>query len=102
MTYALAFTLHLLAVVIWVGGMFFAHFMLRPSAIEKLEPPVGYVDLRLRAFSEDETDKLMRQKFPDATRHDVQEFHRLSSQNPRVHQNLVIFDWYGPDHRGSN
>lgn len=39
MTYALAFTVHLLAVVIWVGGMFFAHFMLRPSAVEKLEPP---------------------------------------------------------------
>lgn len=39
MTYSLAFTLHLLSVVIWVGGMFFAHMILRPSAVEKLEPP---------------------------------------------------------------
>lgn len=30
--------LHLLGVVIWVGGMFFAHFALRPSAAEVLEP----------------------------------------------------------------
>jgi len=59
-------------------------FLGRSHRIEKLEPPVAYVNLRLRAFSEDETEKLIRQKFPDATRHDVQEFHRLSSQNPRV------------------
>ncbi|NOQ77992.1 MAG: hypothetical protein GQ546_01180 [Gammaproteobacteria bacterium] len=40
MTYSLAFTLHLIAAVIWVGGMFFAHMVLRPSAVEKLEPPL--------------------------------------------------------------
>ncbi len=39
MGYSLAFTLHLLAAVIWVGGMFFAHMILRPSAVEVLEPP---------------------------------------------------------------
>ena len=39
MTYSIAFTLHLLAAVIWVGGMFFAHMVLRPSAVDKLEPP---------------------------------------------------------------
>jgi len=39
MTYSIAFTLHLLAAVIWVGGMFFAHMVLRPSAVEQLEPP---------------------------------------------------------------
>ncbi|PLX62626.1 CopD family protein [Sedimenticola selenatireducens] len=32
-------TLHLLGVVVWVGGMFFAHMALRPAAIEVLEPP---------------------------------------------------------------
>jgi uncharacterized membrane protein len=32
-------TLHLLAVVIWVGGMFFAYMALRPAA-GLLEPPV--------------------------------------------------------------
>ncbi len=31
--------LHLLAVVIWVGGMFFAYMALRPAAVETLEPP---------------------------------------------------------------
>ena len=31
--------IHLLAVLIWVGGMFFTHAVLRPSAAETLEPP---------------------------------------------------------------
>jgi uncharacterized membrane protein len=31
--------LHLFSVVVWVGGMFFAHFCLRPAAMETLEPP---------------------------------------------------------------
>jgi len=31
--------LHVLAVVIWVGGMFFAYNALRPAAVETLEPP---------------------------------------------------------------
>jgi len=39
MSYSFAFTLHLIAAVVWVGGMFFAHMVLRPSAVEKLEPP---------------------------------------------------------------
>ena len=30
---------HLLAAVIWVGGMFFAYMALRPSAAQVLEPP---------------------------------------------------------------
>ncbi|MDL5034839.1 CopD family protein [Comamonas resistens] len=30
--------LHLLAVMVWVGGMFFAHFFLRP-AVQGLQPP---------------------------------------------------------------
>jgi len=37
---ALAATLHIVAVVIWVGGMIFAHVMLRPIAASQLEPPV--------------------------------------------------------------
>jgi uncharacterized membrane protein len=38
MLYALLKTLHVLAIVIWVGGMAFAHFFLRPS-LELLAPP---------------------------------------------------------------
>jgi uncharacterized membrane protein len=36
--YALLKTLHVLAIVLWVGGMVFAHFFLRP-ALSQLEPP---------------------------------------------------------------
>ncbi len=32
-------SLHLVTAIIWVGGMFFAHMILRPAAIEVLEPP---------------------------------------------------------------
>lgn len=31
--------LHLLGVIVWVGGMFFAHMALRPAAAELLQPP---------------------------------------------------------------
>lgn len=31
--------IHLLAVLIWVGGMFFAYMALRPAAVETLDPP---------------------------------------------------------------
>ncbi len=36
---ALALTLHLLAALIWVGGMFFAYQCLRPVAADLLEAP---------------------------------------------------------------
>ena len=35
-----ALLLHVLAVVVWVGGMFFAYLILRPVAASQLEPPV--------------------------------------------------------------
>lgn len=35
---SIAISLHLLAVIIWVGGMFFAHQALRPVAVSLLEP----------------------------------------------------------------
>jgi uncharacterized membrane protein len=40
-------SLHILAAVIWVGGMFFAYVALRPVAAKLLEPP-----LRLTLWSE--------------------------------------------------
>jgi uncharacterized membrane protein len=36
---SLALLVHLLAAVVWVGGMAFAHFALRPAAATVLEPP---------------------------------------------------------------
>ena len=31
--------LHLLGAIVWIGGMFFAYFCLRPAAAQMLEPP---------------------------------------------------------------
>lgn len=37
---SIAILLHVLSAVIWVGGMFFAHQVLRPVAASLLEPPL--------------------------------------------------------------
>lgn len=37
--FALAYSLHVLAALIWVGGMFFAWMILRPAAMTALEGP---------------------------------------------------------------
>ncbi|MGE8359503.1 CopD family protein [Pseudomonas sp.] len=37
--YALIYTLHLLAALVWVGGMFFAWMILRPAAVGALDAP---------------------------------------------------------------
>lgn len=36
---AILLMLHILSVVVWVGGMFFAYVCLRPAALAVLEPP---------------------------------------------------------------
>ncbi|MEG5264064.1 CopD family protein [Pseudomonas sp. JDS28PS106] len=38
-TFAPVYTLHVLAALVWVGGMFFAWMILRPSLISALEGP---------------------------------------------------------------
>jgi uncharacterized membrane protein len=37
--YAVTYALHLLAALVWVGGMFFAWMILRPAAVSTLEAP---------------------------------------------------------------
>jgi len=37
--FALVYTLHVLAALVWVGGMFFAWMILRPAAMAELEGP---------------------------------------------------------------
>ena len=37
--FAIAYSLHVLAALIWVGGMFFAWMVLRPAAVTALEGP---------------------------------------------------------------
>lgn len=56
----------------------------RPHRAVMLNPPPNALSLPLKAFSRVETTEHLRQKFPAATEHDVDEFHRLSSHNPRV------------------
>lgn len=49
MSITLAQTLHILAAIIWVGGMFFAHIALRPAVNQLLEPPQR-LPLMLKVF----------------------------------------------------
>ncbi|MCW8922825.1 MAG: CopD family protein [Gammaproteobacteria bacterium] len=37
---SVSIALHLLSAILWVGGMIFAHMMLRPAAVKVLEPPL--------------------------------------------------------------
>ena len=46
---SIAVTLHLLGVIVWVGGMFFAHVVLR-VAINKLLEPHDRLNLMLKVF----------------------------------------------------
>ena len=38
-TYALLLLAHLLAAIVWVGGMVLMHFIVRPAAVDTLAPP---------------------------------------------------------------
>ena len=49
-----------------------------------LKAPASALNLHLHPFSCDETAQKLRGKFEAATDHDVAEFHRLTSRNPRV------------------
>ncbi len=46
---AIAVTLHLLGVIVWVGGMFFAHMVLR-GALNKVLEPQDRLPLMLKVF----------------------------------------------------
>ncbi len=52
MLYASLKAVHLLAVIVWIGGMFFMLMCLRPAAAEVLEPPsrVRLMHATLRRF----------------------------------------------------
>jgi uncharacterized membrane protein len=39
MSHAVLLFLHVGAAIVWVGGMFFAYFCLRPAAVQVLNPP---------------------------------------------------------------
>lgn len=56
----------------------------RPYRIDMLDPPPTTVKLQLESFNWNESAAHLRQRFSEASNNDVNEFHRLSSQNPRV------------------
>jgi hypothetical protein len=56
----------------------------RPHRQAMLDPLPGTLSLELNAFSREETTAHLRRRFPEATERDLDEFHRLSSHNPRV------------------
>ncbi|HRI37750.1 MAG TPA: NACHT domain-containing protein, partial [Nitrospira sp.] len=49
-----------------------------------LDPPPNTLRLELQPFNRAETATHLRKVFPKATEQDIDEFHRLSSKNPRV------------------
>lgn len=51
---------------------------------EDLDPPPDTLRLDIQPFSRSETAAHLRQVFGDAAEQDVDEFHRLSSKNPRI------------------
>ncbi|MCU8040584.1 AVAST type 3 anti-phage nuclease/ATPase Avs3a [Shewanella oncorhynchi] len=59
-------------------------FLCRSHRQDLLDPPVDVLSIELQAFSRNETAGFLFKKFPDAEERDIDEFHRLSSQNPRV------------------
>lgn len=59
-------------------------FTCRTHRQELLNPPVDAIPIELKPFSQNESTDFLRQKFPEALERDIDEFHRLSSQNPRV------------------
>ena len=56
----------------------------RPYRQEMLALPPSTKLLRLDPFTLEESSEHLKQQFPEATEQDVSEFHRLSSNNPRV------------------
>lgn len=62
----------------------------RTERQQLLDPPPSTLCLPLRAFSRTETATYLRRFFPEASEHDVDEFHRLSSYNPRVQATALL------------
>lgn len=59
-------------------------FLCRSHRQNALDPPVESIRCELEPFSREETAAHLQQTFAEANEHDVWEFHRLSSHNPRV------------------
>lgn len=56
---------------------------------ERLEPPPTVLRIALDRFSMAETASLLRSRFPEADNLSIEEFHRLTSANPRVQSHYL-------------
>lgn len=64
-------------------------FLCRSHRQDLLDPPPNTIRLALSPFTQAESSAHLKQHYPNASDQDISEFHRLSSQNPRV-QALAI------------
>lgn len=64
-------------------------FLCRSERRELLDPPPNLVQVELMPFSPLESEIHLRHHYPNATTHDVNEFHILSGGNPRVQSNYL-------------
>jgi len=67
-------------------------FLCRTHRQEPLNPPPQALPIELQPFSRTESALHFRRAFSDATEHDVDEFHALSSRNLRVQ--AIALSWH--------
>lgn len=61
----------------------------RPERVHMLKPPAAVHSIDLSGFDIAETAALLRRAYPEATDAQVEQFHRLSTHNPRVQANAL-------------
>ena len=61
----------------------------RTERQDYLEPSSDVLRLELKPFTKDETAVFLRETYTDASENDVDEFHKLTSCNPRVQANVL-------------
>ena len=64
-------------------------FLCRTERQELLDPPASALKLELKPFTRNETSAFLHKIYSDASENDVDEFHRLTSHNPRVQENAL-------------
>jgi hypothetical protein len=63
--------------------------MARPERLDLLDLPASVTRFQLQPFLRDETAAFVRQRFPQSSAHEIDEFHRLTFGNPRVQANQL-------------
>jgi hypothetical protein len=61
----------------------------RSERLYLLDPKHSVIQIPLLSFSKTETQNYLRTYYPNASEHDVLEFHRLTGGNPRVQANAI-------------